>query len=146
MHQFDISNTDLQCDTTTTPFSVKDILNINAINDNEYFGNSVKKEHNGDNFNMQQTYWENSGYFGSLEQYGYYFNSDNENFVNRNYWNCEHGEGTHQNHIQHLNNLYCANQSEQVHRGTKNEAGYIKVESPSKSVNLSKDMYNCPNV
>ncbi|CAG9865096.1 unnamed protein product [Phyllotreta striolata] len=135
MHQFDIANTDLQCDTTTTPFSVKDILNIHAINDDYYANNNhVKKENNPSNWN--QSCWDNAEFAGgNFEQYGCYFNGDSENFVGRNYWSCDYGDGTYANHLQYLNNLHSgAQQNEQVNQrstsASKDDVNYIKVESP----------------
>ncbi|XP_056633319.1 homeobox protein LOX10-like [Diorhabda sublineata] len=122
MQQFD---TDIQCDTTTTPFSVKDILSVSDLSENYYFGNTVKKEQS-DVF--YPSYWDNSGYFGFNEQYGCYFGGEGENFVNKNYWNCDNYQESNQNHLQHLSHLYSNQQTEHVQRNK--DDGYIKIESP----------------
>ncbi|XP_072387440.1 uncharacterized protein [Diabrotica undecimpunctata] len=123
MQQYD---TDIQCDTTTTPFSVKDILSINNINESDYYSNNIKKEHSE---SVHPQYWDNAGYYGINEQYGYYIGSEGENYVNRNYWNCDSYLEGNQNHFQHLSNFYNTQINEQTHRNVKDDT-YIKVESP----------------
>lgn len=113
------------CDTTSgsglvTPFSVKDILNMNM--QNEFY---AKKDH-------QQQMWENHQYFGTSDQIGscYYNSDDTATSYGKNGWN----EGPysdilppHMTHIQQFNSMYTCNVY-QEHR----EQGYEKIESPSK--------------
>lgn len=130
LQQYEVSNTvDLTCDTTsalTTPFSVKDILNMQGESD--FYGGSVKREP----YEMHQQYWDGS-YLGNGDQYGYYCN-EVDSFVNKNYWGyCDnvYGDGG-ASHIQQLSNMYSHQQQDGQHRPGKDE-GCSKVESPSKS-------------
>ncbi|KAJ8938007.1 hypothetical protein NQ318_022940 [Aromia moschata] len=131
LQQFDVNSaSELTCDTTsalTTPFSVKDILNMNiSQNDGDFYPNSVKKE----SYTVHhQQYWDNS-YFGGNEQYGYYNSEVDSCLVNKNYWGCDnaYAEGATP-HIQQLNNMYNT-QQEAAHRPAKDE-GYVKIESPT---------------
>ncbi|KAJ8975625.1 hypothetical protein NQ317_005738 [Molorchus minor] len=128
LQQYDVSHqTELTCDTTSalsTPFSVKDILNMNMQTESDIYGN-VKKEHYHPAMHVHQQYWDNS-YLGN-EQYGFYCNNEVDSFANKNYWGCDSGYGEGNTHIQQLNSMYTHQDVE--HRPDK-DGGYIKIESP----------------
>lgn len=131
LQQYEVGNTvDLTCDTTsalTTPFSVKDILNMQGESD--FYTGSVKREP----YEMHQQYWDGS-YLGNGDQYGYYGN-EVDSFVNKNYWgycdNAYNDGGA--SHIQQLSNMYSHQQQEGQQRPGKDD-GCDKIESPSKSL------------
>ncbi|KAK5644577.1 hypothetical protein RI129_005877 [Pyrocoelia pectoralis] len=114
------------CDTTTnsscltTPFSVKDILNLNITSDTD-FGcsninfanlNSIKNEYSHyDEFNSfsQQTHWDNN-YVPTYDHYNYNFYNPSEtnikceaNYSNKNFV-CDTSYTT-PSHVQQLSNL-----------------------------------------
>lgn len=121
LQPYDIQESDISCDTTsvlTTPFSVKDILNMNLNNDNDYCNNSVKKEP----YEIAPQFWENS-VFTSTEYY--YYNNGSEN---RPYWNSDNSFGDTYSQ-QCLQNIQ---QNESAIRETCKDDGYTSTDSPSK--------------
>nr|XP_023013324.1 homeobox protein Nkx-2.5-like [Leptinotarsa decemlineata] len=125
LQQYDINSTEIHCDITSTPFSVKDILNMNIQTESEFYANSVKKEQCEA---MHQQYWDSS-YFCGNEQNSYYFSNETDNYLSKSYWNCDSTYGEPNTHIQHLNNMYITHQNDVPHR-TGREEGYAKIESP----------------
>ncbi|KAJ8965212.1 hypothetical protein NQ314_004281 [Rhamnusium bicolor] len=124
LQQYDVNNaSELTCDTTTTPFSVKDILNMNMQSESDFYTSSVKKEPYG----MHQQYWDTS-YFGNNDQYGYYCSNEVDSITSKNYWGCDNVYGDNSSpHIQQLSNMYSTHQTDT--RPCKEE-GYNKIESP----------------
>ncbi|KAF5284270.1 hypothetical protein FQA39_LY04563 [Lamprigera yunnana] len=133
------------CDTTTnssclmTPFSVKDILNLNITNEADFAGtnlnfvnlNSIKSEYGHydeyGSFNQQNHYWDNT-YGPTYDHYNYNFynqtdtNIKCETFVNKNF-TCD-TSGTVPSHVQQLTNL-CAPYQD---RGKESE--FSEIDSP----------------
>ncbi|KAG5875342.1 hypothetical protein JTB14_033722 [Gonioctena quinquepunctata] len=124
LQQYDINSTEINCDITNTPFSVKDILNMNIQNESGFYPNSVKKEQCQA---AHQQYWDGS-YFSGNEQNDYYFNNETDNYIGKNYWSCDSTYAEPTTHLQHLNNMYMSHHND-PHRSGRDE-GYVKVESP----------------
>ncbi|CAH1154047.1 unnamed protein product [Phaedon cochleariae] len=126
LQQYEINSTELHCDiTSTTPFSVKDILNMNVQHDSEiYMNNCVKKE--------PCQFWDGS-YFVSNEQYNnnYHFGNDADSYINKAYWNCDNGYGQgNSTHLQHMNNMYVTHSGVSHRSGSGKEEEYAKIDSP----------------
>lgn len=124
LQSYDIQDSEISCDTTsilTTPFSVKDILNMNINNENEYCCNSsVKKE----TFTLQPQFWENTVF--TTNDYNYFCNSGSE----RHYWNSDnvHSESYSQQYGQNFS------QNDLSGRLPVKEDGYDQSDSSSKLV------------
>lgn len=132
LQQYDINSTEMSCDTSSalnTPFSVKDILNMNIETNSEYYNNNIKKEF----YSSHQQFWENSHFCGSPD-YGFYYNNDNnDSCVNKSYWSGDTHSDLMSPQIQQLQNMYGCHQNDIQHRVmVKVEEEYVKVESPSK--------------
>lgn len=82
LQPYDINESENTCDTTsvmTTPFSVKDILNMN-INNEDYCNNSIKKE----SYGVHPQFWDNNVF--TSNEYNYYCNNNSDN---RHYWTSD---------------------------------------------------------
>lgn len=143
------------CDTTTnnsscltTPFSVKDILNLNMMNENNLTGshlnyvnlNSIKCEYNYEDYNnpsfVQNHCWDNS-FAPTYDHFNYssnYYNPvdlnikcDTASYGNKDF-TCENSTyGSTPSHVQQLTNLICAPYQEKT-----KENEFSGLESPSK--------------
>lgn len=123
LQSYDIHESEISCDTTsvlTTPFSVKDILNMNMNNDNEYCNSSVKKEP----CSMHPQFWDNTVF--TTNEYNYYCNNGSDS---RSYWNSDNVYGETYAQYNH-NNL----QNESPLRASIKEDGYVQTDSPSKLI------------
>lgn len=82
LQPYDIHESENPCDTTsvmTTPFSVKDILNMNIHNE-EYCTSSIKKE----SYGVNPQFWDNTVF--TSNDYNYYCSNNSDN---RHYWNSD---------------------------------------------------------
>lgn len=121
LQPYDIHDSEIACDTTsvlTTPFSVKDILNMNISND-EYCSSSIKKEP----FSTQQQFWDNTVF--TPNEYNYYCNNSSEN---RHYWNSDNVYN--ETYVQHYNPDIQPNES--PIRISAKDDGYNETDNPSK--------------
>lgn len=122
LQPYDIQNSEISCDTTsvlTTPFSVKDILNMNITND-DYCSSGIKKE----SFPMQQQFWDNA-VFNPNEYNNYYCNNSSDN---KHYWNSDNLYG--ETYVQQYHSDIQQNQSP-IRTSVKDDA-YHETDSPSK--------------
>lgn len=88
LQPYEIHESENPCDTTsvmTTPFSVKDILNMN-INNEDYCNNSIKLTK--DSYGMHSQFWDNSVF--TSNEYNYYCGNNSDN---RHYWNSDNVYG-----------------------------------------------------
>lgn len=148
LQQFDLpssaSETNYQqtCDTTTanptsgclsTPFSVKDILNMPQ---EDYF-NSIKREQ----YPEMQPFWDNSSYLANepnYNTYNYYSPEMPDNNFNKHvnvYSDLGYNPNfNNQIHFPHFSGAYSATPEEdQSNLCANKEELYTKIESPSKS-------------
>lgn len=122
LQPYDIQESEISCDTTsvlTTPFSVKDILNMNINNDSNYCISGIKKEP----YEMHPQFWDNTVF--PTNECQYYCNNVGDN---RHYWSSD--------------SVYCDTYSQQYHpniqqvespvRTPVQADGCIPTESPSK--------------
>lgn len=82
LQSYEIQDSEISCDTTsvlTTPFSVKDILNMN-INNDEYSNAGIKREP----LEMHSQFWDNRVF--TTNDYNYYCSNSSDN---RHYWNSD---------------------------------------------------------
>lgn len=121
------------CDTTTnpgclsTPFSVKDILNIS--NEEEYLsGNYKEYNYNGYNHYFQPYSWENGCYNNGYEQHNNYNNCYNATGVKTEIGLCDSAYLSQEQNIPMGNFCVSFNENEKI----PIEAEYANVDSPSK--------------
>nr|CAH7745976.1 unnamed protein product [Callosobruchus chinensis] len=134
LQQFD---SEITCDTTcapsTTPFSVKDILNMQGETD--YYSavqktGCIKSEAYSDVHNQ---YWDNC-YYNSADQYGYYCQNEADSY-NKGYWGCDTYQAETGANFQQMGCFY-QNSNQQHDLGYDREQkelrcdGYGKLESP----------------
>lgn len=126
LHQY-VPNQEITCDTnaasSTTPFYVRDILNMNLqTTESEFYNMLAKKQYS---MEVGQQCWDSS-YYAGTDSYGYYCANDND----KGYWSCDnfYVEGP-QTQVPLVNRGYG---SDQTIKEEQEEEGYVKVESPSK--------------
>ncbi|CAH1979965.1 unnamed protein product [Acanthoscelides obtectus] len=137
LQQFDAAS-EITCDTTcasaTTPFSVKDILNMQQ-GETEYYSalqknGCIKREGYAD---VHNPCWENY-YYNNADQYGYYCQNDVDSY-NKGYWGCDAYQPETGANFQQMSCFYQnANQQNDIgcdrdHKELRCE-GYVKLESP----------------
>lgn len=121
LQPYEIHDSEISCDTTsvlTTPFSVKDILNMNITNE-DYCGGFIKKEP----MPMQPQFWDNAVF--TPNEYNYYCNSSSDN---RHYWNSDNVYG--ESYVQQYNPDIQTNDSPV--RSLVKDDGCNETDNPSK--------------
>lgn len=131
LQPYDIQDSEISCDTTsvlTTPFSVKDILNMN-INNDEYSISGIKREAH----EMHSQFWDNRVFI--TNDYNYYCNNSSDN---RHYWNSDNNYG----------DTYCQQyppnitQPEPSLRTLVKDDSYTETDNSSKSTLISYSRYD----
>lgn len=117
------------CDTTSgsavTPFSVKDILNMNMQQEGDFF---PKKDNFGPG---QQQFWDGHYYSLSEPNANCYYNSDDTvNSYNKSWTDGSYSDvKPHFDSIQPMNSMYSCSM---YHDSDQTDPTYAKIESPSK--------------